>query len=857
MSERPSREEDLARVQVELATAAADATPLADLGPTVRDLTRVQPLLEQLLHVVADLLGTDMAAVWVTDPFVDELYAAAWTGLPDDYIGSLRVPFGSGSAGRAVTTGAPVMLTDIGTEPSYAPFSEQAQAHGITSVLSMPMLTLTGAPMGALSAYYRVTTDPGPRERRLVEAYARQAAEIVERARMHGEARQLADLERRRAAQLRGLADAALALTAADTVEVILQVVTDAARDVIGAREVVATRREAAQELAAAPRTVTAPLIGRSGATLGHLQLSQKADGQEFTAEDQLILVQLAQMASAAIDALEALERERTARREAEAAARAQATLSEASAQFAEVLEPAEVTRLLTALSVPDLASLAVVYRVMDAGPPELADIRTEDASLRNRLIDYLERFPPSIDQPHGIGHVLVTGEPELLPEVTDDILAAVTADAAEAALLRTVVLRSGLCVPLIARGRLLGVLALSRDDAYTDREVAYALDLARRGALAMDNATRYAFERDLAGALQRSLLPRSTPASALLTIASRYLAGARGTQVGGDWYDVIDVGGGRLMFVVGDVMGRGVRAAAVMGQLRATVRAYAVEGHGPAELLTRLDLVVQSLDEVHFTTCAVGLLDPTARDLCVALAGHLPPLVVRPDGTADYLEADPGLPLGVGGAEFVEQHVDLTAGSTVLLYTDGLVEGRELSVEEGMRLLREEARKPIRSAEELCDRVLHALGHDGDHDDDTALLVLLLDDGSGQDGREPLVLELSASPESAATAREALAVLLGPDAGEPGQTAALLLTELVSNAVRFAGGDLLVRAGVHSDLLLVEVCDTSERMPTSLAAPNPDAESGRGMLLVSELADRWGAEPLPTGKRVWFELSL
>jgi anti-sigma regulatory factor (Ser/Thr protein kinase) len=265
---------------------------------------------------------------------------------------------------------------------------------------------------------------------------------------------------------------------------------------------------------------------------------------------------------------------------------------------------------------------------------------------------------------------------------------------------------------------------------------------------------------------------------------------------------------------------------------------------------------VVQSLDEVNFTTCVVGMLDPRSRELCVALAGHLPPLVVSRGGQARYLEADPGLPLGVGGAEFVEQRVVLAPGDTVLLYTDGLVEERGMSVEDGLQALLQAVGAPVRSAEELCDRVLHLLGRDGDHDDDTALLAVLLDEGTGQHGPEPLVLELSASPESAAHAREALAAMLGPDVGEAGETAALLLTELVSNAVRFAGGDLRVRAGVHSGLLLVEVSDTSERMPTSLV-PHPEAETGRGILLIQELADRWGAEPLPNGKRVWFELSL
>jgi anti-sigma regulatory factor (Ser/Thr protein kinase) len=285
-------------------------------------------------------------------------------------------------------------------------------------------------------------------------------------------------------------------------------------------------------------------------------------------------------------------------------------------------------------------------------------------------------------------------------------------------------------------------------------------------------------------------------------------------------------------------------------------VRAYAIEGHGPAALLSRLDRVVQALDEVSFTTCVVGVLDPVTRNLCLSSAGHLWPLLIAPDGTAEFLELDPGLPLGVGEAHFVDQWFDLDAGSTVLLYTDGLVEGRHCPVEEGMQRLRAACSAPVRSADELCDRVLHVLREDGDHDDDTALLAVLLD-AADADAQPPLLLELGASPESAGTARDALCEMLGEDAGEPAELACLLLTELVANAVRYAGGQILVRAGVRADLLLVEVRDTSERMPVLVANPRHDAEGGRGMLLVDRLADRWGAEPLPVGKRVWFELSL
>lgn len=883
---------DLARLKVDLATAAAGATPLADLDLTARDLTRVLPLLEQVLQAVTGLLGTTLGAVWVTDPAAEELYPVAWLGLPDEAVQGLRPAYGVGSVGRAVVERRAV-LAEVETDPSFATLREEARRRGIVSAFSMPMLTLTGEPMGTLTAYYETLTEPSRRAVSLVELYARQAAEIVERARMHAEARLLAELERRRAGQLRALASAALALSAADTLDDLLRIVTEAARSIVGVHRSLTTRlRRGADavpylslsEVSAAwldeePATdrldtrdrvvrdnvpvrldehLAAPLVGRTGSNLGLIELAHKLDDSAFSAEDEAILVQLAQMASSAIEAVEALARERAARRDAELAAAAQAALSQASSSFSELLDPDEVGQVLARLVVPRLAELALLHLVDDEGDVVLAATESVDPALRGAAQAFFSRFRVTLDQPYGAGYVLATGQPQLLPELTDEVLTAVSHGADERAQIQQVVRRSGLVVPLVARGRALGALSISRDDPYTEREVAYAVDLARRAGLAMDNASRYAFERGLAGALQRSLLPRSTPTSALLTTASRYLAGARGTQIGGDWYDVIEVSRDRLMIVVGDVMGRGVQAAAVMGQLRATVRAYAIEGHGPAALLTRLDRVVQALDEVNFTTCVVGVLDPVTRSLCLASAGHLSPLLIAPDGTAEFLELDPGLPLGVGEAVFVDQWYDLAAGSTVLLYTDGLVEGRHSPLEEGMRRLRETCSATVRSADELCDRVLAALreGAGHDHDDDTALLAVVLDQADSE-AQPPLLLELGASPESAGAARDALCELLGDDGGEPAELACLLLTELVANAVRYAGGQIFVRAGVRAHLLLVEVRDSNERMPVLNATPRHDAEGGRGMLLIDRLADRWGAEPLPVGKRVWFELSL
>jgi serine phosphatase RsbU (regulator of sigma subunit)/anti-sigma regulatory factor (Ser/Thr protein kinase) len=903
-------DEEAARVQVELAVAAAGATPLAELLPTTRDLSRVQPLLEQLAGALGNLLATDLAVVWTTDPTEDVLLPSAWVGFPDDYIAPLRVPYGMGSAGQAILERRTVLVEDVATSEHYGPFRAGAMAHGVRTVLSVPMLTLAGEPMGTLTTYYRESFRPDERDLELAGVYARQAAEIVERARLHAEARQLAALEQRRGMQLRALADSALALSAADSLDELLSLVTEAAVEVVGCHQGVTTRlphgwvdattyvslsekyagwrdydvvpkglgvlnavtrenrplRLTPEQLVAhpdwrglrdapnhppLPDYLAAPLIGRDGSNLGLIQLSHKLDETPFSAEDEAILVQLAQMASSTIERLEAFEGERAARREAEAAALLRGVLSEASAVFAESFDPDGIAAALVSLVVPRLAELSLLHLVDEAGDLLLSSCHAQDSAVAARARTFFGAAPILPGVPYGPAAVLATGQPQLLPETTLTMARAVTVTDEQATVLHGILRRSNICVPLTARGRTLGVLTLSREQEYETADVEHALDLARRAALAVDNAARYAFERDVAMTLQRSLLPRALSVPRGLTAAARYLPGARGTQVGGDWYDLLEVGG-KVVLVVGDVMGRGVQAAAMMGQLRATLRAYAIEGHGPVDVLKRLDHVVLSLTGLHFTTCLVGVLDPAAGKLCLASAGHLPPVVVCPDGQARLVDLDPGLPLGVGGGQFVEQSLDLAPGSLVLLYSDGLVESRGASLEQGMdRLVAALSVRPT-SAEQACDLVLHELGREGDQDDDTALLALLLDPVA------PATLELTldAVPQSASVARAAVRDLLGP-LRLSAESVELLVSELVGNAVRHAAGATVVlRAAVTQGRVRVEVQDASPRLPGAAGAPSWEQENGRGLQLVEAIAQRWGTEPVPGGKYLWFEIS-
>ena len=884
----------LARVRAEFAARVGDVTRLADLDLTSRDLTRVLPLLQEVLERVADLLGAELAILWVADPVKQLLHAVLWTGFDDAYAGPLQVAFGSGSAGRAVAERAAVLIADVEDYAGDGIFRHGVVAHGMRSAYGIPMLTTGGDPMGAISVFYTEPTTPPEHPMPLVKTYARQAAEIVDRGTLYAEARELALLERERGRQLRSLADAALALSAGDDLDELLAIVTAAGRDIIGAGRGSAIRTGAIRTGAiptgttVAPLTpvvernqivrltgeqlgsdmdlpdlLAAPLVGRDGRNLGLVQLSHKTDKSAFSAEDEAIIVQLAQMTSSAIERLEALAAERSARCSAEAAARTYALLSEASATFASSLDADELLTALVAMVVPTLADWAVLHLLDEPGAEvRLGHVQHRDPQKRPQVLAFLNEYVVALDMPTGAGAVLRTGVHELYPEfpamVYENFAATFESADDQPDEQRRIVSPSVLVVPLTARGRTFGALSMMREQTYTQADVEYTLDLVRRAALAVDTASRYAFERELADGLQRSLLPRSMPMSPLLTSASRYLPGARGTQIGGDWYDLIEVDHGDLMLVVGDVMGRGVQAAAVMGQLRATARAYALEGHGPAQVLQRLDQVVLAIEELHFTTCVVGRLNPRTRTVRLASAGHLPPLVIAAEGGGRFLELDPGLPLGVGGATFVEQVVELEPGDTLLLYTDGLVEDPQTGIGPGMDQLLLVVEQPVQSAEEICDRVLAACARDGGHDDDTALLALRLNEAVSGADPEPLVLELAAVPESAGIVRHALRALLGEQgAGEVGDTAELLITELVANAARHARGQVRVQAGLRSGLLLVEVLDSNKTLPVSGPDVDWESESGRGIALVEALADRWGADPLPSGKRVWFELSL
>lgn len=266
--------------------------------------------------------------------------------------------------------------------------------------------------------------------------------------------------------------------------------------------------------------------------------------------------------------------------------------------------------------------------------------------------------------------------------------------------------------IPMVARGQVLGTVTVTRlrtREPFDAQDCVLIDEVVARAALNIDNARLYTTQREAALTLQRSLTNSALPAVTGLELTGRYLP-ASAHDVGGDWFDVIAVPGGRTGLVIGDVMGHGIHAAAVMGQLRTAVRTLASHDIPPVEMLSSLDAVVADLGEDTMATCVYAVHDPATDGWVIARAGHPPPAVATPDGAVTFLDGPPGTPLGTGVHDFGTEEFTLPAGGLLVLYTDGLVEARDRDLDEGMRRLARALRRLDRPLDELCDDILDQL---------------------------------------------------------------------------------------------------------------------------------------------------
>jgi hypothetical protein len=413
--------------------------------------------------------------------------------------------------------------------------------------------------------------------------------------------------------------------------------------------------------------------------------------------------------------------------------------------------------------------------------------------------------------------------------------------------------------LPLIARGTMLGFFVCTRQqgfrrfDAY---DVEIGMDFATRAAVFIDNARRYSREHATALTLQRSMLPTGLSFPSSVEVRHRYLPGSKMIEVGGDWYESIALPGGRVALVVGDVAGHGVRAAVTMGRLRTAIHTLAMLELPPADSLLQLDELMHTLGErePHFATCAYAVYDAVSGECEVAVAGHLPPLLVHPDGSNELLDVPPSPPLGIGNGEVETRQFKVEDGSLFVLYTDGLVENKGQDISDGLARLRGifGPGSPTRPLEDLCKATLDGVYSDHQRDDIAVLIARLRRLPEDNYASWTLAPKLT-------SVREARSVLAEPmkrwDLEDLIPTTELLVSELVTNAVKYSRGEVTLRL-VNEKALVCEVLDSSGALPR-LRQANSEDESGRGLQVVRQLSQRWGARRTATGKVVWCEQPL
>ncbi|MFD6878872.1 MULTISPECIES: SpoIIE family protein phosphatase [unclassified Streptomyces] len=418
---------------------------------------------------------------------------------------------------------------------------------------------------------------------------------------------------------------------------------------------------------------------------------------------------------------------------EAERARTRFALLAEAGTRIGTTLDLRQTAREIVDLLVPQLADSADV-QILEA----VLDPDESAASTRGVLRRLAATFPDptaptakltagqTFQVPAGTVYERVVTEGVPMALYASDIPALITDPRAQPLRDYLATLGSARMVPLVARGTVLGAVAVTRvreREPFDEQDGVLIDELVARAALNIDNARMYTTQRQAARTLQRSLTNSALPEVPGLELTGRYLP-ASDHDVGGDWFDVIQLPRGRTGLVIGDVMGHGIHAAAVMGQLRTAVRTLAREDVPPARLLRSLDAVVADLGEDEMATCVYAVHDPATGGCVIARAGHPPPAVASADGTVTFLDGPSGTPLGTGGHDFRTEEVPLPPGSLLVLYTDGLIEARDRDLDEGMERLGRALRRAAQPLEELCEGILAQLLPSAPQDDVAILLA-------------------------------------------------------------------------------------------------------------------------------------
>ncbi|MEW2634130.1 SpoIIE family protein phosphatase [Streptomyces sp. NPDC048389] len=551
------------------------------------------------------------------------------------------------------------------------------------------------------------------------------------------------------------------------------------------------------------------------------------------------------------------------------------ALLTEAGAAIGTTLDVRTTAQELVRAAVPGLADCVSVdlLEAISRGEEPVADggggpVRrtayttvTPETEALLFPVETINSFPEGSPQ----ARCLATGRPVLEPFIDISKTVTVRGPGVEEAA-RAV--HSLMVVPLTARGLVLGFVSLWRSrlpEPFEEDDLTLAGELAARAAVSLDNARRFTQQHRAALALQRRLLPRELPAHPAVVVAHRYMPAGGATGVGGDWFDVIPLSGARVALVVGDVVGHGINAAATMGRLRTAVHTLADLDLEPDEVLSHLDDLVTRLageqeqdieggpgEQVVGATCLYAVYDPVTRQCSLARAGHPPPAVVTPGGEVSLPELPAGPPLGLGGLPFEATELTLEEGSVLALYTDGLLAFAPQDMDAALAKLCSTLAGRGRPVEEMAQAVVDELLPARPGDDVALLLAQTLT-------LAPELVatwELPAEPTAPSRARRLTADQLAAwGLADMAFSTELIVSELVTNAYRYAGGPVTLRLIQHQRLIC-EVSDPSSTSPHLRRARSTD-EGGRGLLLVAQLTARWGTRHSRAGKTVWTEQAL
>ncbi len=608
-------------------------------------------------------------------------------------------------------------------------------------------------------------------------------------------------------------------------------------------------------DLAQPVTVVSEPLVGSVG-PLGVLSLAFVAQ-TEPSDPDLRFLSTLAGLTAQALERAQVFQHERQALRAAEAGRERLSLLSEVTRLLSSSLDPTTVIRRTMSLVEGRLADSCIVQVPADGGlvrldvrDPGMVPAQSTSPGAAREHIPFDSGVPAAVAFRTGRTHLAPLDLNAGRSDVPNDFTA--------------------LAVPLTADGEVIGVMTFVDGPGrlFEADDVSLATEVASRAGVALSNATRFQREHVVAEVLQRAVLPDSLPVVEGLLFDAEYRAGVAGTYAGGDWYDVFPLGEDSIFFSVGDVMGKGAPAAALMGQVRSAIRAYAVAGQSPTEVLSSLDGLFDALIEDRVATAVVGTVTPSTGRVVLSNAGHPPPLVVRADGSATFCPMQRSLLIAAGliGAPRPRDEVVLDRGDSLVMYSDGLIERRGELITDGMERLATTATDIARSGwPEHPAVTLASMLSTEERTDDVVVLCLNFTGvteeciaerpvGTTRDGMSTLHLEPVV--ESTPVARHWIAAHLRDLPSEVTGYAALLTSELVTNAVLHAATPMCVTLHILPDRIRVDVADGNPAVPARKEYGR-DAATGRGLTLFNSLASDWGVQAVEGGKIVWFELPV